>query len=89
MITHYSILVIGKVQGVFYRASARQKAEELNIKGVAQNLSNGNVLIEAEGDEEQLKKLVAWCNQGPPRANVKEVKVEIAEVTGYLSFSVK
>jgi acylphosphatase len=89
MILHYSILITGKVQGVFYRASARQKAEELSIKGFAQNLPNGNVLIEAEGEEEQLKKLVAWCSQGPPRAHVKEVKVEAGTVTGFLSFSIK
>lgn len=89
MIIHYTILVTGKVQGVFYRASTRQKAEELNIKGFAQNLPNGNVLIEAEGEEEQLIKLVAWCRQGPARANVSEVKVERGEVTGYLSFSTK
>ena len=89
MLLRYSIVVSGKVQGVFYRASTRQKAEELNIKGFAQNLPNGNVLIEAEGEEEQLTKLVAWCSQGPPTAAVKEVKVETGTVTGFLSFSIK
>jgi acylphosphatase len=89
MLVHYTILITGKVQGVFYRASARQKADELKVKGFAQNLPNGNVLIEAEGEEEQLKKLVAWCRQGPPRAVVSEVSVKEADRVGYLSFTVR
>ena len=86
---HYTILVKGKVQGVFYRASARQKAESLNLTGFAQNLRDGNVLIEAEGDESALKEFVNWCWKGPANAEVKNVEVTEKECTGYLSFSVK
>jgi acylphosphatase len=75
MPTHYTIVISGKVQGVFYRASAKQKAEELGIKGFAQNLPNGNVLIEAEGEESQLKELISWCRQGPPNAHVSNAHV--------------
>jgi len=89
MLTHYQITVKGKVQGVFYRASAKQKAEELNIKGSAQNQPDGSVLIEAEGDEAQLKKLVEWCSQGPPRSFVIEVNVTEEKIVGYNSFIVK
>ena len=86
---HYTILVKGKVQGVFYRASARQKAEGLGLTGYAQNLTDGSVLIEAEGEEESLKEFIAWCRKGPPNAEVTEVTVAEKENSGYLSFSVK
>ena len=86
---HYSILVKGKVQGVFYRASARQKAEALGITGYAQNLPDGNVLIEAEGEETPLKEFITWCRKGPPNAEVTDVTIAEKENTGYLSFSVK
>jgi len=86
---HYTILVKGKVQGVFYRASARQKAETLGITGFAQNLSDGSVLIEAEAEESTLKEFVAWCRKGPPNAQVTDVTATEKENVGYLSFSVK
>lgn len=86
---HYSILVTGKVQGVFYRASARNKAESLNITGFAQNQRDGSVLIEAEGDETALLEFVTWCRKGPTNAVVKDVAVTEKENVGYLSFSVK
>ena len=74
---------------MFYRASARQKAESLNITGFAQNQRDGSVLIEAEGDEAALKELVTWCRKGPPNADVSDVLVTEKETTGFLSFSVK
>jgi acylphosphatase len=89
MPTHYTIVISGKVQGVFYRASAKQKAEELGIKGFAQNLPNGNVLIEAEGEESQLKELISWCRQGPPNAHVSNAHVNEGALQGYASFTIK
>ena len=86
---HYSILVKGKVQGVFYRASARQKAESLNITGFAHNQRDGSVLIEAEGEESSLKEFVMWCRTGPANAHVEDVSVTEKERVGYLSFTVK
>jgi acylphosphatase len=71
-----SILVKGKVQGVFYRASTVTKAKQLGVKGFVCNEPDGSVYIEAEGDEEKLNELIAWCRVGPPRARVDEVIVE-------------
>ncbi|MBX2970996.1 MAG: acylphosphatase [Cyclobacteriaceae bacterium] len=71
-----SILVKGKVQGVFYRASTVTKAQQLGVKGVVRNEPDGSVYIEAEGDEGNLNELIAWCRVGPPRARVDEVAVE-------------
>jgi acylphosphatase len=89
MATHFTILVSGKVQGVFYRASTVEKAIELGLLGFAQNLPDGRVLIEAEGNIESLQKLVEWCKKGPSRAIVKEVSVSDGVVENYPDFSVK
>jgi acylphosphatase len=89
MTTHFTILVSGKVQGVYYRASTVEKALEFGLRGFAQNLPDGRVLIEAEGDIESLQKLVEWCKKGPSRAIVKEVSVSEGEVKNYPDFSVR
>lgn len=68
-----SILVRGKVQGVFYRQSAREKALALGIGGTVQNNADGTVAIMATGTKAQLDALIAWCRQGPPRASVTDL----------------
>lgn len=70
-----SIFVFGRVQGVLFRSSAKDKAIALGISGFAKNESNGSVLIEAEGECGALRKFVAWCKQGPPYAEVERVVV--------------
>ncbi len=74
MCKHLNIKVSGQVQGVFFRDSARQKAEELGIKGFTRNESDDSVYIEAEGEEKNLKKFLNWCRQGPAFAQVKKVE---------------
>ena len=73
MLQTISIIVSGKVQGVFYRQSAREKALAIGVKGKVMNLSNGDVQIIATGTKEQLEKLLEWCRQGPPKAIVSNV----------------
>jgi len=85
---HLSILVSGHVQGVFYRASARTKAEELGITGFVQNLPDGKVYIEAEGSDENLDRFKTWCAEGPPRAQVEQVEIKEGELRNYKSFGV-
>ena len=70
------ILVKGRVQGVYFRASAVQKAIGLGIKGHVENLADGNVRIVAEGTTENLEKLIEWCGEGPPRAKVESVELK-------------
>lgn len=65
---HFNIKIYGLVQGVFFRATARETAEKLNITGFAQNQSDGTVYIEAEGEKDDLDKFVKWCHVGPPAA---------------------
>jgi acylphosphatase len=76
------LIIKGKVQGVFYRASAKDIADELGIKGWIKNTDEDDVEATVTGTDEQLKKFVAWCRQGPRRAEVQEVIVnEVANET--------
>jgi acylphosphatase len=86
---HYSIRVSGRVQGVFYRASAAEKARELGLKGYVCNQPDGSVFIEAEGNEEALKKLIEWTAIGPPRAKVEACEVTEGSLKNYSEFSVQ
>lgn len=68
-----SIIVTGKVQGVYYRQSAKEKARELHITGEVKNFPDDTVHIIATGTTEQLNQFIEWCRQGPPRAKVLNV----------------
>ena len=76
------IVVNGDVQGVFFRYSAKRKAEELSITGFVKNLFDGKVEIVAEGDKENLQKLIAWAQVGPPSARVTSCETEWHDATG-------
>ena len=88
MLRHFSITVTGKVQGVFYRASTQSQANKLGLSGFVRNEPNGNVFIEVEGEETELRKLVDWCSIGPPNAIVEEVQVLENEVKNLSIFSI-
>ncbi|HTJ48055.1 MAG TPA: acylphosphatase [Cyclobacteriaceae bacterium] len=85
---HLSIRVAGKVQGVYFRASTKEKADELGIVGIVRNERDGSVYIEAEAEEEILKSFVAWCQQGPRAARVDLCDIKESELKGYTQFSV-
>lgn len=70
----YQIRVVGKVQGVFYRASTKTVADELGVKGWVKNEMDGSVLIEAEGTKDKLIDLMAWCKKGPLHAKVDSIE---------------
>jgi acylphosphatase len=67
--------ISGYVQGVGYRANARQYAATLGLAGWVRNLADGRVEIVAEGEEGPLQALVAWCRRGPTHAEVETVDV--------------
>ena len=70
------LTIKGKVQGVFFRATAKDIADELGIRGWVKNLPDRNVEIKATATEEILQKFIDWCKQGPSKARVDEVIVE-------------
>jgi acylphosphatase len=69
-----SILVSGRVQGVFFRQSAVLEARGLGLDGWVRNLPDGRVEAEAEGERAAVEAFVAWCRAGPPSARVEEVE---------------
>lgn len=79
---HIDLKIYGRVQGVFYRDSARRRAGKLNITGFVRNESDGAVHLVAEGKEENLKKFIEWCYNGPILAKVVKVDVEWKQATG-------
>ncbi|MGH9549651.1 MAG: acylphosphatase [Terriglobales bacterium] len=68
------VLVSGRVQGVFYRHSTREKAASLGLSGWVRNLDDGRVELEASGEKEKLAALVEWCRNGPPHARVDDLE---------------
>jgi acylphosphatase len=85
---HLKIRVTGKVQGVYFRDSARKEAENLGIEGFARNEPDGSVYIEAEGSDEALKKFLAWCHEGSRDAAVQSVDHTKHEAIGHRGFSI-
>jgi acylphosphatase len=67
-------LVFGKVQGVFFRHSARLEAQRLDIRGIARNLPDGSVEVLAQGAPSAIEELWLWLHRGPPEAQVAEVR---------------
>ncbi|QDE38750.1 acylphosphatase [Luteibacter pinisoli] len=65
-------VVRGRVQGVFFRASAREQAVQLKLTGHARNLLDGSVEVVAYGDAAALNHLETWLRDGPPTAEVTE-----------------
>jgi len=71
-------LVSGRVQGVFYRASARHQAQQLGISGYANNLSDGRVEVLACGEPAAIEQFRDWLSRGPAGARVSGVACEPA-----------
>jgi acylphosphatase len=82
------LLIKGKVQGVFYRATAKKIADELNLTGWIKNTKDGNVEAAATGNEEQLKEFMNWCKQGPEHAKVEEVIIEQKPIIFFDTFEI-
>ena len=77
-----TLRVRGRVQGVFYRASAREQAAWLGLRGGVRNRLDRSVELWAEGDERALERLLRWCWQGPPAARVEASDVAWSEPMG-------
>jgi acylphosphatase len=88
MAKHLTILVKGKVQGVFFRASTKEKADQLKIVGTVRNQADGSVFIEAEGSDQSMIEFVNWCRRGPTHARVDEIHVNEVSARNFDSFQV-
>ena len=83
------IQVFGKVQGVFFRASAKNTATKLKVSGWVKNELDGSVVIEAEGSENQMSKFLEWCNKGSDFSRVTSVEVKDLQVEGFEGFDIR
>ena len=81
-------VVSGRVQGVWYRDSARREADRLGLAGRAVNEADGTVLLEVEGPSPAVDAFLAWAAEGPPRGRVDTVAVEVTEPIGQIGFTV-
>lgn len=70
------VRVSGRVQGVYYRASAQAEARRLGVGGWVRNKPDGSVLLHAQGDPAAVDALLEWCRGGPPGADVTMMEVE-------------
>jgi len=79
------VRISGQVQGVFFRDSTRQKAEELNLAGWVKNLPDGRVEAVFEGPPDGVKEMLRWCEEGPKQATVENIDTDIEDPVGDLS----
>jgi acylphosphatase len=67
------LVISGHVQGVWYRESMRLEAERLGVAGWVRNRRDGAVEAVAQGEEQAVATLIAWCRKGPPAARVEGI----------------
>jgi acylphosphatase len=81
-------VVRGAVQGVFFRAGARDRARSLGLSGWVRNRPDGTVEAVFEGEGQRVESMVSWCRRGPQGAHVEDVEVEWGEPRGERGFSI-
>jgi len=86
---HYNINIFGKVQGVGFRFMAMEAAYKYQIRGFVQNLKDGSVYLEAEGNDENLKRFLDWCSTGALGAKVDRIEVTEGLLKNYVTFDIK
>jgi acylphosphatase len=89
VIVRKRLLVQGRVQGVFFRASLQREATRHAVNGWARNRGDGNVEAVIEGEADAVDAVVRWCHVGPPRADVELVEITSEEPQGETRFAVR
>jgi acylphosphatase len=90
MIVNVHVIISGRVQGVWFRASTKKMAEQIGLTGWVRNKSDGCVEAVFEGEEQLINKMIEWCHQGSPLSKVKNVEVKNQEPTNEFSdFSIR
>jgi len=82
------VFISGRVQGGWFRASTRDKAEELSLSGWVRNLPDGRVEAVFEGDDKAVDEMVEWCHYGPSLARIDTVNIEYEEPQGERGFRI-
>ena len=89
MIQAIQIVVHGRVQGVWFRAGTKERADELGLFGWVKNKSEGTVEIHAEGEKLQLEDFILWCRKGTPAANVTSLNLNPTSLQNLRSFEIR
>ena len=79
------VYVSGQVQGVFFRDSTRERAEQLGLAGWVRNLPDGRVEALFEGPSKKVQEMIRWCEEGPSHAEVESVATEFEASRGDLT----
>jgi acylphosphatase len=87
--TRVHVFVSGRVQGVSYRATTRERARERGVDGWVRNLDDGRVEAVFEGPDAAVEGLVEWCHEGSPRAEVRAVDAETEPPESLEGFEVR
>jgi acylphosphatase len=82
------VVVSGRVQGVFYRASCAREAEARGLTGWVRNRPGGDVEAVFEGLDAQVEAMIAWCREGPPAARVETIEIRDEPPEGERGFLV-
>ena len=88
MVQATRFIISGRVQGVFFRASTREQAQGLGLRGCARNLPDGRVEVLAVGPDDAIQQLEQWLQHGPPSARVDRVERSSTEADAGDGFSV-
>jgi len=80
--TRAHVYVHGRVQGVFFRATTRDKARSLGVKGWVKNCLDGGVEAVFEGEKDTVEKVVDWCKKGPEGAFVNHIDIRWEKYSG-------
>ena len=78
----------GRVQGVFFRASCAQLAEELGLSGWVRNVRGGGLEASFEGIDPAVERMLSWCREGPPLAHVERFETVDEIPTGESGFRI-
>jgi acylphosphatase len=83
------VLVAGRVQGVWFRESCRDRAQAAGVAGSVRNLADGRVEVVLEGPPATVDEVVAWCRRGPRRARVDGIEIVDEAPVGEQGFRVR
>jgi acylphosphatase len=83
------VRLTGLVQGVFFRAWARDEARRFAVNGWVRNCPDGSVEAHVEGDEHAVRQMVERLRHGPPGARVDDLEIDVAEPEGVSGFEVR
>ncbi len=84
----YKLIIKGRVQGVFFRATSKEIADKTGVKGWVKNTPEGDVEAVVTGTEEDVQQFIQWCKKGPPGSKVTDVITSQHDETLFVDFSI-